>query len=341
VTTVLYDADANLDLVRGRRIAVVGYGAQGHAHALNLTDSGCDVTIGIRPGSAGWARAEADGFSPQTPVEAVDGADIIGIFVPDHVQGDLWRDVVSPALRPGSTVLFAHGFNIHFGTIEPPADVDVIMVAPKGPGDLVRRLFQGGAGVPALIAVHQDVSGQARDVALAWASGIGSARAGVLETSFREETESDLFGEQAVLCGGATALVQAGFETLVEAGYAPEIAYFECLHELKLIVDLLYEGGLGHMRRIVSDTAEYGDLTRGPRVVDDHVRASMREILEEIQSGRFAAEFIAENQSGRTVMKRLRERGAEQQIEEVGTRLRAMMPFVAAGRKEAGTASGS
>jgi ketol-acid reductoisomerase len=332
---VLYDADANLDLLRGRRIAIVGYGAQGHAHALNLTESGMDVTIGIRPGSAGWARAEADGFTPQAPADAVDGADVIGVFVPDHVQPEVWSKVVAPALRPGATVLFAHGFNIHFGAIEPPADVDVIMVAPKGPGDLVRRLFQQGAGVPALIAVHQDASGQARDVALAWASGIGSARAGVLETTFREETESDLFGEQAVLCGGATALVQAGFETLTEAGYAPEIAYFECLHELKLIVDLMYEGGIANMRRIISDTAEYGDLTRGPRVVDERVKATMREILEEIQSGRFAREFISENQVSRPVMKRLRERGAEHPIEEVGARLRAMMPFVEGGKQAA------
>jgi ketol-acid reductoisomerase len=334
---VLYDADANLDRLRGRRIAIVGYGAQGHAHALNLVESGFDVTIGIRPGSAGWARAETDGFTPQAPAEAVDGADVIGVFVPDHVQPELWRSVIAPALRPGATVLFAHGFNVHFGAIEPPADVDVIMVAPKGPGDLVRRLFQQGAGVPALIAVSQDVSGQAREVALAWASGIGSARAGVLETTFREETESDLFGEQAVLCGGATALVQAGFETLTEAGYAPEVAYFECLHELKLIVDLMYEGGIANMRRIISDTAEYGDLTRGPRVIDDHVKATMREILEEIQSGRFAREFLAENQVARPVMKRLRERGAEHPIEEVGGRLRAMMPFVQAGRQAAKT----
>jgi ketol-acid reductoisomerase len=333
MTDVLYDADANLGLLQGRRIAVLGYGSQGHAHALNLKESGFDVVVGVRPGSDGWARAEADGWTPASPADAVDGADVIGILVPDHVQAKLWDDVIAPSLRPGSTVLFGHGFCIHYGTIQPPADVDVIMVAPKGPGHLVRRLYSQGAGVPALIAVANDASGQARDVALAWAAGIGSARAGVLQTTFREETETDLFGEQAVLCGGTTALVQAGFETLVNAGYAPEIAYFECLHELKLIVDLMYEGGIAGMRYSISDTAEYGDLTRGPRVIGPEVKQAMAQILEDVQSGAFAREFIGENATGRTVINRLRARGSEHQIEIVGEKLRAMMPFVSQGRK--------
>jgi ketol-acid reductoisomerase len=335
MTKLYYDADADLALLHGRKIAVVGYGSQGHAHALNLKESGCDVTVGVRPGSEGWARAEADGWTPKSPAEAVDGAEIVGIFVPDHIQVQLWNDVVLPSLRPRSTVLFAHGFNIHFGTIVPPKDVDVIMVAPKGPGHLVRRLYQNGEGVPALIAIEQDATGEAQQTALAWASGIGSARAGVLETTFAEETVTDLFGEQAVLCGGASALVQAGFETLVAAGYQPEIAYFECLHELKLIVDLMYEGGLAGMRYSISDTAEYGDLTRGPLIVDEHVRETMSEILENIQSGQFAREFVNENASGRTVLKSLRDRSSAHQIEEVGARLRAMMPFVAGGKAPA------
>jgi ketol-acid reductoisomerase len=328
MATVLYDADADLARLRGRRIAVIGYGAQGHAHARNLRDSGCEVVVGARPGSAGWERAAADGMSPMSPPEAAEGADLIGVFVPDHVQPALWREVVAPALRPGAAVLFAHGFNIHFGTIEPPADVDVIMVAPKGPGDLVRRLYTRGAGVPSLVALHQNASGEARELALAWGAGIGSGRAGMIETTFAEETETDLFGEQAVLCGGTTALVQAGFETLVGAGYQPEIAYFECLHELKLIVDLMYERGISGMRQVISDTAEYGDLTRGPRMIDDHVRATMATLLDEIRSGEFARELIVENDAGRPVMRRLRAQGAEHPIEQVGARLRGMMPFV-------------
>jgi ketol-acid reductoisomerase len=335
VTTVLYDADADLSVLSGRRIAIIGYGSQGHAHALNLRDSGFDVVVGVRPGSAGWQRAEADGLAPVAPAEAVEGADVIGLFVPDQIQAQLWADVVAPALRPGTAALFAHGFNIHYGLIEPPADVDVIMVAPKGPGHLVRRLYQQGAGVPALIAVQQSASGRGRDLALAWASGIGAGRAGVIETTFLEETESDLFGEQAVLCGGTSALVQAGFETLVEAGYSPEVAYFECLHELKLIVDLMYEGGLSWMRYSISDTAEYGDLTRGPRIIGPEVRQAMKAILEDVQSGKFAQEFVLENQSGRAVMKRARARAAEHPIEEVGARLRELMPFVSGGREAA------
>ena len=332
---VYYESDGDLGVLKGRKIAIIGYGSQGHAHALSLIDSGCQVTVGVRPGSDGWKRAESHGLTPVSPAEAAAGADVIGIFVPDHVQKEVWDDAVLPALRPGATALFAHGFNIHFGQIDPPKDINVIMVAPKGPGHLVRRLYKEGAGVPALIAIHQDPTGEAKALALAWAIGIGSARAGVLETDFKEETESDLFGEQAVLCGGASALVQAGFETLVDAGYQPEIAYFECLHELKLIVDLMYEGGMDWMRYSISDTAEYGDLTRGPRIVSPAVKAEMKVILEEIQSGQYAREFIAENQTGRGVLKMLRERGARHQLETVGAELRSMMPFVSQARKQA------
>ena len=330
-----YESDGDFSVLSGRKIAVLGYGSQGHAHALNLKESGASVTVGVRPGSDGWRRAEAHGWAPQTLADAVKDASVIGIFVPDHVQKQVWDDVVAPALRPGSTVLFAHGFCIHFGQIVPPADVNVIMVAPKGPGHLVRRLYGEGAGVPALIAIHQDATGDAKAISLAWAIGIGAARAGLIETSFREETETDLFGEQTVLCGGTTALVQAAVETLVEAGYAPEIAYFECMHELKLIVDLLYEGGMDWMRYSISDTAEYGDLTRGPRVIGPETKATMKVILEEIQSGQFAREFVSENQTGRSSLKMLRERGARHQIEVVGAELRSMMPFVASARKKA------
>jgi ketol-acid reductoisomerase len=321
---VLYDADANLDLLRGRRIAIVGYGAQGHAHALNLTESGMDVTIGIRPGSAGWARAEADGFTPQAPVDAVDGADVIGVFVPDHVQPEVWSKVVAPALRPGATVLFAHGFNIHFGYITPPAGHDVIMVAPKSPGHRVRELYEAGAGTPGLVAVAQDASGNALQKALAYGTAIGCGRMGMLETTFGEETESDLFGEQAVLCGGATALMIAGFETLVEAGYQPEIAYYEVLHELKLIVDLIYEGGLERMHYSISDTAEYGSHAVGPRVVDERVKENMKQVLTAIQDGSFAREWIEEMDRGRPSLAEYRSKLAETEIEQVGARLRAL-----------------
>ena len=330
-----YESDGDFSVLKGRKIAVIGYGSQGHAHALSLKDSGANVTVGVRPGSDGWRRAEAHGWTPQSPADAVEGADVIGLFVPDHIQKSVWETVIAPTLRPGTTVLFAHGFCIHFGQIVPPADVNVIMVAPKGPGHLVRRLYNDGAGVPALIAVYQDATGDARAIALAWAIGIGAARAGLIETTFREETETDLFGEQAVLCGGTTELIKAGFETLVEAGYAPEVAYFECLHEVKLIVDLLYEGGMDWMRYSISDTAEYGDLTRGPRVIGEASRAAMKEILFEIQSGQFAHEFVAENQTGRSMMKMLRERAARHQIETVGAELRSMMPFVSQARKNA------
>jgi ketol-acid reductoisomerase len=308
MTKVYYDADADRSLLAGKKIAIVGYGSQGHAHALNLRDSGFDVTVAVRPGSEGWKRAEDDGWAPKTPAEAAAEADVIGILVPDHVAFQLWESTIAPALRPGVTVLFAHGFSIHFKAITPPDDIDVIMVAPKGPGHLVRRLYTQGAGVPCLIAIAQDASGHARGTALAWASGIGGGRAGVLETTFEEETITDLFGEQTVLCGGATALVQAGFETLVDAGFQPEIAYFECLHELKLIVDLMYEGGLEGMRYSISDTAEYGDLTRGPRIVDEHVRETMQQILEEIRSGAFAEEFIGDVRAGGPRMQELRAR---------------------------------
>ena len=333
MTKVYYDADADAANLRGKRIAIIGYGSQGHAHALSLKDSGFDVTVGVRAGSESWNRAEADGWKPQTPAEAVNGADIIGIFVPDQFQAKLWTDVVAPVLKPGMTVLFAHGFNIHFKTITPPTDIDVIMVAPKGPGHLVRRLYEQGAGVPALIAIAQDATGNAKGTALAWASGIGSARAGVLETTFDEETITDLFGEQTVLCGGATALVQAGFETLVEAGFQPEIAYFECLHELKLIVDLMYEGGMNWMRYSISDTAEYGDLTRGPRVIGPETKAAMQTILAEIRSGEFAKEFVADMDAGRPKFEALRTAASTHQIEEVGEKLRSMMPFVSGGRR--------
>jgi ketol-acid reductoisomerase len=333
MTKVYYDADADRSLLEGKKITIVGYGSQGHAHALNLKDSGFDVTIGIRPGSEGWKRAEDDGWAPKSVADAVEGADVVGILVPDHVAFDLWESTIEKALKQGATVLFAHGFSIHFKAISPRADLDVIMVAPKGPGHLVRRLYAQGAGVPCLIAVAQDASGKARGTALAWASGVGGGRAGVLETTFEEETITDLFGEQTVLCGGATALVQAGFETLVEAGYQPEIAYFECLHELKLIVDLLYEGGLEGMRYSISDTAEYGDLTRGPRIVDAHVREEMGRILDEIRSGAFAEEFIGDIKAGGPRMKALREKSKGSQIEAVGKELRGMMPFVSAGKK--------
>ncbi|MEY4225700.1 MAG: hypothetical protein RL190_457 [Actinomycetota bacterium] len=333
-----YESDGDFGALAGKRIVVIGYGSQGHAHALNLRDSGADVTVAVRPGSDGWKRAESHGWTPQEPTEAVQDADVIAIMVPDHIQAELW-ETIRDLIKPGATILFTHGFSIHFGTVKVPEGVNVIMVAPKGPGHLVRRLYTEGAGVPALIAIQQDATGDAKQIAMAWAIGIGSARAGVIETTFREECESDLFGEQAVLCGGATALIQAGFETLTEAGYAPEIAYFEVLHELKLIVDLLYEGGMDWMRYSISDTAEYGDLTRGPRVIGPESKAAMKEILAEIQRGDFAKEFIAENQTGRPKFKLLRQQAADSQLEQVGAELRAMMPFVSQARKKAEEAS--
>ena len=325
---VFYEKDADLSIIRSLKVAVIGYGSQGHAHANNLKDSGVDVTVGLRPGSASAAKAEKAGLEVRPVAEAVQGADLVMMLVPDEHQPRVYAEQVEPGLREGATLAFAHGFNIHFGCIEPRADLDVIMIAPKGPGHLVRSTYTQGAGVPSLIAVHQDATGRARETALSYAAAIGAGRAGIIETTFREETETDLFGEQAVLCGGATALVQAGFEVLVEAGYAPEMAYFECLHELKLIVDLMYEGGIANMRYSISNTAEYGDLTRGPRVIDERVKEEMRRILGEIQSGRFAREWILENQAGAPVLKALRRRGREHPIEEVGERLRAMMPWI-------------
>ncbi|WP_376789136.1 ketol-acid reductoisomerase [Thermoflexus sp.] len=325
---IYYDADADLSLLNGRRIAVLGYGSQGHAHALNLKDSGCDVCVGLYRGSKSWAKAEADGLPVYEVPEAVRRSDIIVMLVPDPAQPALYREAVAPNLSSGKTLMFAHGFNIRFGQIVPPPDVDVSMVAPKSPGHRMREVFKEGGGVPALVAVHQDATGKALPTALAYAKGLGCTRAGVIETTFAEETETDLFGEQVVLCGGVTHLIKAAFEILVEAGYQPEIAYFECLNELKLIVDLMYQGGLSYMRYSVSDTAEYGDYRSGPRVIDDHVRATMKQILEEIRSGAFAEEWIEENAKGRPWFNAKREEERQHPIEEVGRRLRAMMPWL-------------
>ncbi len=323
-----YEQDGDLSLLKGKTVAIIGYGSQGHAHALNLRDSGVSVIVGLYPGSKSWAKAEAAGLKVMTTAEAAKAADVMMILVSDHLQADLYESDIKPGLTAGKTLMFAHGFSIHFKTIVPPADVDVSMIAPKAPGHRVRELYTEGVGVPALVAVHQNPSGKAREQALAYALALGCLKAGVIETNFREETESDLFGEQAVLCGGASELIRAGFETLVEAGYAPEIAYFECLHELKLIVDLIYEGGLSYMRFSVSDTAEYGDYTRGPRVVNDQTRAEMKKILAEIQSGEFAKAWIAENKSGRHKFLAMREAAQNQPIEKVGAELRKMMPFL-------------
>jgi len=328
MAVIYYDGDADLGLLQGKRIAVLGYGSQGHAQAQNLRDSGLDVVVGLRPGSTSWQQAEKDGLAVLPTAEACAQASIIQVLVPDDVQPRVYREAIAPHLSEGKALMFSHGFNIHYKQIVPPANVDVFMVAPKGPGHLVRRVFQEGRGVPALVAVHQDYTGQAKALALAYAKGIGATRAGVIETTFKEETETDLFGEQAVLCGGVTALIKAGFETLVEAGYQPEIAYFECLHELKLIVDLIYEGGFSWMRYSISDTAQYGDLTRGPRIIDAHVRAEMRRLLEEIQTGAFAREWILENQANRPVFNALNEREKEHLLEQVGQKLRSMMSWL-------------
>jgi len=323
-----YDKDANLDLIKDKTVAVIGYGSQGHAHSLNLKDSGINVIVGLRPTSSSVKKAEAAGLKVMSVAEAAAAADMIMILTPDHSQGDTYNEEVAPGLKAGNVLMFAHGFNIHFNQIVPPADVDVIMVAPKGPGHLVRRQYTEGRGVPALIAIHQDASGSAKDLALAYAKGIGGTRAGVIETTFAEETETDLFGEQVVLCGGASELVRAGFETLVSAGYQPEIAYFECLHELKLIVDLMYEKGITGMRYSISDTAEYGDLTRGKRIITDATRAEMKKILGEIQSGEFAREWILENKAGRPEFEAMQKREAGHQIEIVGKSLRGMMSWI-------------
>jgi ketol-acid reductoisomerase len=330
-----YEKDGNLDYLNGRTVAIIGYGSQGHAHALNLRDSGVDVVVGLYPGSKSWAKAEAAGLKVANTADAAKMADVVMILVADHIQGDLYNESIAPHMTPGKTLMFAHGFNIHFQQIAPPAGVDVSMVAPKAPGHRVRELYTEGVGVPALVAVHQNATGQALERALAYALALGCLKAGVIETTFREETESDLFGEQAVLCGGASELIRAGFETLVAAGYAPEIAYFECLHELKLIVDLIQEGGLGYMRYSVSDTAEYGDYTRGPRVVNEQTRAEMKKILSEIQSGEFARQWIGENKSGRHNFLKMREEARNQPIEKVGRELREMMTFLKK-KKEAG-----
>lgn len=330
-----YEKDGDLSLLKDKTIAIIGYGSQGHAHALNLRDSGLDVVVGLYEGSKSWAKAEAAGLKVATVADAAKMADTIMVLVSDHLQSDLYRDHIAPGLAPGNTLMFAHGFSIHFKEIVPPDFIDVSMIAPKSPGHRVRELFTEGVGVPGLLAVHQDASGKAKENALAYALGLGCLKAGVIETTFREETESDLFGEQVVLCGGVSELIRAGFETLTEAGYAPEIAYFECLHELKLIVDLIYEGGLGYMRYSVSDTAEYGDYSRGPRVVNAQTREEMRKILSEIQSGQFAREWMDENRSGRAKFLAMRESGKNLPIEVVGKELRAMMPFLKRA-KEAG-----
>ena len=325
---IYYDSDADLTLLDGKVVGIIGYGSQGHAHAQNLRDSGCQVIIAEAKGSQGWKNAQDTGFKVLTADEAAKEADIIVMLAPDTLQRGIYSGSIEKGLAPGNMLMFAHGFNIHYGQIIPPPDIDVSMIAPKCPGHMLRQLYTEGIGPPALVAVHQDASGKANDIALAYARGIGCSRAGVLETTFAEETETDLFGEQTVLCGGVSALVKAGFETLVDAGYQPEIAYFECLHELKLIVDLIYQGGLSYMRYSVSDTAEYGDYTRGPRVIDDMVKDEMAQILAEIQDGSFAKEWILENQAGRPVYNALKRMDAEHLIEEVGEELRQMMPWL-------------
>jgi ketol-acid reductoisomerase len=325
---IYYDKDADLSLIKGKTVAIIGYGSQGHAHANNLKDSGVNVTVGVRKDGSSWNKAKQAGIDVKEVGDAVKGADVVMILLPDETHAEVYQKEIEPNLKKGAMLAFAHGFNIHFKQIEPRADLDVIMIAPKGPGHLVRSTYTQGGGVPALIAVAQDSSGKARDVALSYAAAIGAARGGVIETTFREECETDLFGEQVVLCGGLTALIQAGFETLTEAGYAPEMAYFECLHEVKLIVDLIYEGGIANMRYSISNTAEYGDFTRGPRIVTDETKAEMKRILREIQSGQFAKEFILENRAGAPTLKALRRMGQEHEVEKVGAKLRDMMPWI-------------
>lgn len=323
-----YDADANLDLLAGKTVAIVGYGSQGHAHALNLKDSGVNVIVGLYPGSKSIAKAETAGLTVKSVADAADIADFIMILLPDETMRSIYQAEIEPHLKAGDVLAFAHGFNIHFAQIVPPSDVDVVMIAPKGPGHLVRRTYEQGEGVPCLFAVYQDASGQARDRAMSYAKGVGGTRAGILETTFREETETDLFGEQVVLCGGLSALIKSGFDTLVNAGYQPELAYFECLHEVKLIVDLVVEGGLAKMRDSISNTAEYGDLTRGPRIITDETRAEMQKILAEIQSGQFAREFVLENMSGKAGFSAMRRREAEHPIETVGQEIRSMFSWL-------------
>jgi ketol-acid reductoisomerase len=332
VATIYYDKDASLDPLRDKTVAVIGYGSQGHAHALNLRDSGIDVVVGLHEGSKSREKAAADGLRVATVAEAAQSADIVMVLVPDQTQKKVYNESIKANLQPGNMLMFAHGFSINFGEVVPPEWVDVTMIAPKSPGHRLRELFSEGVGVPALIAVHQDASGEAKQKALAYARGLGSTRAGVIETTFKEECETDLFGEQAVLCGGLSALIESGFNTLVEAGYQPEIAYFECLHEVKLIVDLIYEGGLAYMRYSVSDTAEYGDYYAGGQIIDDHTRAAMKQLLAKIQSGEFARQWISENDSGRSNFLKMRAEHAETPVETVGKELRAMMPFLRKGR---------
>src|ERR1051325_9578304 len=325
---IYYDKDADLSLIKRKSVAIIGYGSQGHAHANNLQDSGVNVSVGLRKDGASWNKAKNAGINVKEVAQAVSGADLVMILLPDEHHAQVYQHEIEPNIKKGATLAFAHGFNIHFKQIEPRSDLDVIMIAPKGPGHLVRSTYTQGGGVPALIAVAQDASGRARDVALSYAAAIGAARAGVIETTFREECETDLFGEQVVLCGGLSALIQAGYETLVEAGYAPEMAYFECLHEVKLIVDLIYEGGIANMRYSVSNTAEYGDYSRGPRIIDEQVRAEMKKVLADIQSGRFARDWVLENLAGQTSFKATRSKLAEHPIEQVGAKLRDMMPWI-------------
>ena len=328
MVNVLYDKDVDLDVLNDKNIGVLGYGSQGHAHALNLKDSGLNVRVGLRPDSASKPKAEAEGLTVQTVSEVSEWADIIMILLPDQHQKKIYEEEIAQHVTAGKTLAFGHGFNIHYGQISPPEDINVMMIAPKSPGHLVRRMYQKGEGVPCLIAVHQDPSGITRDLALAWAKGIGSTRAGALETNFKDETETDLFGEQAVLCGGSAELIKASFETLVEAGYEPELAYFECMHELKLIVDLYYEGGLSRMNYSVSDTAEYGGMTRGPRIITGEAKARMKDVLKEIQDGSFAKEWIAESESGQKEFQKLRESNQNHPVEKVGAKLRKMMLWV-------------
>ncbi len=325
---IYYDKDADLSLIKRKHVAIIGYGSQGHAHANNLKDSGAKVTVGLRKGGVSWTKAKNAGLAVKEIDDAVKGADVVMILLPDEHHAEVYCNHIEPNIKKGAALAFAHGFNIHFKQIEPRADLDVIMIAPKGPGHLVRSTYTQGGGVPSLIAVYQDPSKKARDLALSYAAAIGAARAGVIETTFREECETDLFGEQVVLCGGLTALIQAGYDTLVEAGYAPEMAYFECLHEVKLIVDLIYEGGIANMRYSVSNTAEYGDFTRGPRIINEQVRAEMKRILHEIQTGQFAKEFILENRAGAPSLKAMRRVSANHSIEVIGAKLRDMMPWI-------------
>ena len=327
---VYYDRDADVNLIKGKKVVIVGYGSQGHAHAHNLRDSGVkDVRIALRPGSATTKKAEAAGFTVMNPAEAAAWADVVMVLTPDELQADLYRDDLAPNMKQGAALAFAHGLNVHFNLIEPRADLDVFMIAPKGPGHTVRSEYQRGGGVPSLVAVHQNASGNALDIALSYASAIGGGRAGIIETTFKEECETDLFGEQAVLCGGLTELIRAGYETLVEAGYAPEMAYFECLHEVKLIVDLMYEGGMANMRYSISNTAEYGDYRTGPRIITPETKAEMKRVLTDIQEGRFVRDWMLECKAGQPSFKAIRRRNAEHEIEKVGEKLRAMMPWIA------------